>query len=301
MVFEVRVQTLPREFVTAVEDNLGKDNAHNWLIHAVEDANRLAWEWRIAPDGVLTGGVLSLCVLCTDRSNAKVVIKIPADTESGRSEIAALSSWKMGTTPRLLQVDEKSSAFLIEYISAVDNPIEAHDVFNLADSLHKNSANLDFKFPNLKTILDIRVDWAEERFLNPKYSHWQSDLAIAKRIIQRLLETTSETVLLHGDLQRKNLIVSPDGLRAIDPFACIGDSVFDSAFWLGLVHHDAPLLDILKRYSVGRSTEEYRRFLCWTWVVSVVENRPYEQLGTLERAEFISELRELVASESELL
>lgn len=294
MAFELQVDTLPAQFVEAVEANLGISEAGEFLQKAVDIANKHAAAWDIELKEVLTGGVLSLCVLGVDSSGRRVVMKVPRDCETGCREIDALRMWKDGV-PRLRRMNVDSSAFLMDFIPSSDAPIEANEVFILADSLHRVSIGLDFNFPSLRNVLEMRMGWAEERFSVKEYSHLTSDLDLARHVIYWLLKTTSATVLLHGDFQRKNLIVSPNGLRTLDPLPCIGDPVFDSAFWLGLVHHDAPLREILDLYSVNRSESESRRFLCWTWAMSVVENRPYENLGTIERASFISELRDEVS------
>lgn len=300
MDFELRLDTLPLMLVTAIESNLGKEKASLFLSLSVESANRHAKGWGVTFQEILIGGMFSLCIRGVDSSGKAVVMKVPASVDLGRSETAALSSWREGT-PRLLKVDPVTSVFLMEYIPTAEGMIEALEVFNLADSLHSHPPILDFDFPDLRMIVDMRIEWAEERFAIQRYSHYQADLDTAKHIVQRLFETTSETALLHGDFQRKNLLVSPFGLRTLDPFACIGDPVFDSAFWLGLVHHDAPLADLLKLYAVNRSEEEVRRFLCWTWAMSVIENRPYEEFGTIERAEFIYNFRDAAIFESGLL
>lgn len=296
MVFELQADTLPAQFVEAVEANLGISEAGAFLQKAVDIANKHAAAWDVELKEVLTGGVLSLCVLGIDSSGRRVVMKVPRDCETGCREIDALRMWKDGV-PRLRRMNVDSSAFLMEYVPSSNRRIEANEVFALADSLHRVAIGLDFNFPSLRSVLEMRIGWAEERFSVSEYAHLKSDLELARHVIYWLHKTTSGTVLLHGDFQRKNFIVSPDGLRTLDPLPCIGDPVFDSAFWLGLVQHDAPLQEILKLYAVGRSDEEFRRFLCWTWAMSVVENRPYENLGTIERAKFISELRDRVQSE----
>lgn len=297
MEFELRVATLPPSLVEAIESNLGATGARVFLSESVETANRLCELWNIHLEEVLTGGVMSLCVRGADLTGNQVVLKVPADKELGRCEIAALGSWSEGV-PRLIADDETTASFLMEYIRSVDAKIEEDAVFGLADRLHEHAPTSNYDFPNLSVILDTRIEWAEDRFSVDQYSEHRKDLETAKRIIKDLLDSTTENVLLHGDLQRKNLLIATDGLHAIDPLACIGDSVFDSAFWLGLVHHDKPLKDILFRYAEDRSAEEYRRFFCWVWALSVIENRPWEQFGTIERQEFIDEFRDSVVEES---
>lgn len=300
MGFELRLDTLPAKLVAAIESNLGPTDTLAFLSKSVETANNLAQSWSITIEEVLTGGVMSLCVRGSDLAGNQVVLKVPANKESGHCEIAALRSWSEGA-PKLIAHDEETAAFLMEFIQSIDAIIDADELFRLADRLHQNVPETDYEFPNLSVIIDIRIQWAEERFSMERYSEHCKDLETAKSIIKQLLNSTTEVALLHGDLQRKNLLVSSDGLHAIDPLACIGDPVFDSAFWLALVHHDRPLKDILFQYSEGRSAEEYQRFFCWVWALSVIENRPWEEFGTEERQQFIDEFRDSVIEEARLL
>jgi streptomycin 6-kinase len=47
-----------------------------------------------------------------------------------------------------------------------------------------------------------------------------------------LARSAPETALLHGDLHPGNVLVSEDGLVAIDPRPCAGDPAYDAADWV---------------------------------------------------------------------
>lgn len=291
MPFSVQYETLPEELVIAVEANLGKLAGREWLIFASASANEYSEAWSVSLDTVLTGGALSLCVAGTDAMGNRVVMKIPSDIESGRKEIAALSAWNGLGCPKVVETDARSSVFLMEYLPSAVETIKADDLFILAQALHENIPFSQSDFPDLKENVEMRVNWAVERFSALEFSMHRPDLAIAAQICQKLMDTTRVRTLLHGDFQRKNLLMTPRGLRTLDPYPCFGDPIFDAAFWLALDYHDHPIGDVLYQYPAALESVEFQRFLCWTWAISVIENRPYQKRGAEERQAFIERFR----------
>ena len=287
---------LPPQLVSAIEFNLGATRAKNWLKTAAESANKHAAGWGVSLETVLVGGALSLCVLGRNEAGRQVVMKIPSDVETGRNEIEALTAWHGVGAPRVIDSDPENSVFLMEYLVEDNRRIFSSNVFELADTLHSEDRLHNFILPGLDANVEMRIEWAEERFSDPVYAHLRSDLKVAKFIARRLLATSGEKVLLHGDFQRKNLVSTAEGLRTLDPHACIGEGVFDAAFWLGLVHHDRPIVEILNSYSADKASIDFYRFCCWTWVISVIENRPYQLPGAKERQHFIESFHSAVTA-----
>jgi streptomycin 6-kinase len=67
-------------------------------------------------------------------------------------------------------------------------------------------------------------------FHHTKDNDGDSTMAFAARTAKKLLETESETVLLHGDIHHKNILESSDhGWVAIDPKGLIGERTYDFA------------------------------------------------------------------------
>lgn len=301
MSLTITSDTLPSELVEAIEDNLGKAEAKEWLIYASASANQHAEEWNISLDTVLTGGALSLCIAGQDDTGTRVVMKVPADIATGRQEIAALSVWGGHGCPTVIRVDEMTSVFLMEYLPFLPGSINAVDVFELAQELQGHASTPEFPFPDLSENVEMRIGWAEERFADLEYVFLRPDLLLAVGIYRRLLETGTGRSLLHGDFQRKNLLPTSAGLRTLDPHPCVGEPIFDSAFWLGVGYHDQPIETILSQYPAPIDSMEYMRFLCWVWVISVIENRPYQRQGADERQDFISRFRAAAMEAAELL
>lgn len=288
---QIAPDSLPLELITAIRDNLGKLEADQWLHQACKQANHYANTWNLTPKTALTGGALSLCILSDTNLGEQTVLKIPTDIISGQREISTLTAWNGNGCPQIYETDDSNGVFLMEYLHQASQPITAHEAYQLANRLHLVEQTADHRYQKLSDNMNMRIEWAEERFAVEKYSHQRSDLQLAKNMYQKLLSTTTHETLLHGDFQRKNLIQTHDGLKTIDPYACIGDPAFDAAFWLALVHHDAPLQENLQNYPAAKESNEYHRFLCWTWAISVIENRPHEKQGTQERQHFINAQR----------
>jgi streptomycin 6-kinase len=111
-----------------------------------------------------------------------------------------------------------------------------------------------------------------------------------------LVFTEEQQVLLHGDLQAKNLILSGTELTAVDPLPVLGPALFDVAFWIAKSVHPEPMLHYVDRVARLRPSLDAQALLCWTWALAVLENRPYVAVGAQRRQEFIDGLRSEVTT-----
>lgn len=286
----VHAELLQPNLWPAIETAMGAIKSRDWLLAATAAAYECADAWGVLLDGVLTGGALSLCLSGTGPTGNRVVLKMASSPAAGQLEIAALRAWEGLHCPVVLAEDSTGTAFLMDFLVSTGAAIEPEEVFELARSLHARRPPSGAGFTTLAENVAMRLGWAAERFSHPGFEHNLPDLEAARRIAGILLETAPRAVLLHGDLQRKNLLMTERGLKMMDPHPCLGDPTFDSAFWLALVDHDQPLEDILAVYpATGRV--EADRFLAWAWALSVIENRPLTDRGSRERSEFINTFR----------
>lgn len=273
---------------------LGAERAETWLVGAVERARRLVQEWRLTPREVLTGGSFSLCLRCRDEEGAETVLKVPASPEDGAAEIAALRAWSGEGAARVLRTEPESSSMLMNFLGRVgEGDYGLPDIVDLAERLHRGAPE-GFVFAEVHDNLDRRVDWARERFAKSGYEHHLDDLRHAEKLVAELATGDGECVLLHGDLQAKNLIVSDGELVAVDPMPVVGPPLFDIAFWIAKSDHARPTRTYVDQVGRLRPGIDADVLLRWTWALAVLENRPYLQRGTAARQEFIDEVRELV-------
>jgi streptomycin 6-kinase len=274
---------------------MGAERADAWLVGAVDRARRLVQAWRLKPLEVLTGGSFSLCLRCVDDVGAETVLKVPAGVAEGAAEIAALRAWGGDGAAEVLRTDPESSAMLMNFLGHVgDGEYGLVDIVDLTERLHRAPRD-GFGFGAVDDNLDRRVTWARERFAEDGYGHHLEDLYTAQRLVAGLLDGSDERVLLHGDLQAKNLIVSGEGLRAVDPMPVLGPALFDIAFWIAKSDHARPTQEYVDEVARLRPGLDRAALLAWTWALAVLENRPYLRRGAVARQEFIDDVRGLVA------
>lgn len=273
---------------------LGAERAETWLVDAVECAGRLVRDWDLTPHEVLTGGSFSLCLRCVDADGAETVLKVPASVEDGSAEIAALRAWSGDGAARVLRVDPQSASMLMNFLGYVgDGDYGLADIVGLTERLHRADP-AGFAFPEIRDNLERRIDWARERFAQDGYAHHLEDLRQAEKLVAELATDAGDPVLLHGDLQAKNLIVSRDGLSAVDPMPVMGPALFDIAFWIAKSDHERPTRTYVDEVGRLRPGVDADALLGWTWALAVLENRPYLERGARARQEFIDEVRDLV-------
>lgn len=274
---------------------LGAEEADTWLVGADECARRLVQDWRLTPLEVLTGGSFSLCLRCRDERGAETVLKVPASPEHGAAEIAALQAWSGNGAARVLRVDPESSAMLMNFLGRLGEGGDygLADIVDLTERLH-GAATAQFAFAEVDDNLDRRIDWARDRFAETRYEHHLDDLRHAEKLVAELSRRPGDRVLLHGDLQAKNLFVSDGALVAVDPMPVVGPALFDIAFWIAKSVHARPTRTYVAKVSRLRPGIDEDELLRWTWALAVLEHRPYLQRGAVARQEFIDDARELV-------
>jgi streptomycin 6-kinase len=290
------VPPIPASLVENLAFNLGEAEAASWLEGAVVRARVLIQEWRLRPVEVLSGGSMSLCIKCEGSQDELLVLKIPANIDGGAAEIAALRAWNGNGAAQVLRVDRATSAMLMNYLGKVgQDGYGLDDIVDLAERLHRGDPG-GYEFETVDANLTRRIAWATDRFREDGYEHHQGDLALAEKMVVDLVFTEEQQVLLHGDLQAKNLILSGTELTAVDPLPVLGPALFDVAFWIAKSVHPEPMLHYVDRVARLRPSLDAQALLCWTWALAVLENRPYVAVGAQRRQEFIDGLRSEVTT-----
>jgi streptomycin 6-kinase len=288
------VPPIPASLVENLAFILGESEAVAWLEDAVRLARALADAWELRPVEVMSGGSMSLCVRCEGVDGEQLVLKIPADVAAGTAEIAALRAWGGNGAARVLREDAASSSMLMNYLGRVgEGRYGLEDVLALADRLHGGDTT-GYAFGSVEGNLSRRIAWAAERFRGDVNASHRDDLALVEKLVDSLVHAEPRQVLLHGDLQDKNLIVSGSELTAVDPMPVLGPGLFDVAFWIAKSVHEHPTLQYVERVTSLRPELDADALLGWTWALAVLENRPYITAGADRRQQFIDRLRERV-------
>lgn len=285
------VPAIPRGLLGELAYSLGEAGARRWVAQAVEVARDLMAAWDLVPVEVLSGGSMSLCVKCRDAEGAPVVLKVPAGVPGGRAERAALRVWAGSGAARLLAEDESTSSMLMRFVGRVGvGSYGLTDVLDLADRLHAADP-AGQRFDPVEVNLAHRVACARERFVAAADEQNLRDLDRAQALLADLLAAPAHRVLLHGDLQAKNLILGPAGLTAVDPLPVLGPAVFDVAFWIAKSVHVHPVATYVDQVVRMRPGADRAVLEAWTWALAVLENRPHVRAGREQRQEYIDGLR----------
>jgi hypothetical protein len=282
-------QNLPPVFVASVGRVLGAGPGAVWLREACAAASVLCADWGVEPVRVFEGGVNALCVLGRQRGDT-VVLKFPPTRQSGLLELRALRVWDGNPqVPAPLHIDVIRGAYTMRFAAAVDRQPSAAEAFNLAASLHVTPPS-GVRLPDLRSSVRVRVDRAR-RYAVAAGWEWLADLRHAERMVLELLATTRQATVVHGDFQRKNLIVGRSALTAIAPEVCVGDPLYDVAMLVGAGTFGRPAATTLGQMQSFGEAEDSGRLLAWAWALCVLDSHPGRLAESPERQEFIAGYR----------
>ncbi|WP_327310173.1 aminoglycoside phosphotransferase family protein [Streptomyces sp. NBC_01243] len=185
----------------------------------------------------LPDGASSVTLRCRWPDGTPTVLKIGPE-RALLAEQARMLRWfaASGRVPSVLAVDEEAGAMVLEEIGP-GTPAENMPAASLPQQWSKLLAALHgVPSPSAPTrVLRGRCKEAFARVgrrLSEPAIGARMDVATWDRAVQRcerLLDTKTATVLLHGDLHLGNVLDGGPGcgLMAIDPKACVGDPCFD--------------------------------------------------------------------------
>ena len=230
-----------------------------WLSALPARLDELALEWKLELGETLPGGVLS-CAVAVRTAEGPAVLKVTGPWSRTEDEVAALRAWNGIAAPRLLQATD--GALLLERIEPGSRAVDAEPraVAEVFRQLH---------------VAPLSGVWSvAER------ARWSLDLAVVDGraspvAASKALETTAsleadtaERVLLHGDLDHRNLLhCRTRGLAAIDPLPCVGDPAYDAAYW---AHADRLPGVRERRTAIARELDlDPRRVDAWASVITV--------------------------------
>ena len=285
------VPPVPDSLLEDLVFSLGESGARVWLAQAVAAAEDLMAQWGLEPHEVLTGGSMSLCIKCEGTDGADLVLKIPANVTGGATETAALRAWGGNGAARLLREDTATSAMLMNFLGRVgEGSYGVADIVDLAARLHAADPS-GHPFGPIEENLARRVGWARDRFAVTGDVKHLDDLASTEKMMADLVSVQERQVLLHGDLQAKNLIVHVDELTAVDPMPTLDRPSSTSRSGSPRASTAIRPCPTSTRSPGCGLTSTARRLLRWTSALAVLENRPYLARGREQRQEFIDGLR----------
>lgn len=272
----------------------GPEDAAAWLAELPSVVKEYATRWNLTLTGIPDSGAMSCCVFARLPDGQEVVLKIPFDQTAGLQESALLNQWSQRAgAPDVHHVDDGTGVFLMSRVlpGTTIEPAPTPDAARVLVALMKRLHSADFDdlppLPPVSQIARMRIDWADERFTITQNAAG-AELARAARVLaDELLASSTPSVLLHGDLQPKNILTSDAvGLQAIDPLACIGPAITDAALWAVMQQSAAPIEERLRQLArLGGFDEDLAR--SWATVFAVAELRPYSPTYSVRMASYL--------------
>ena len=271
------------------------DKAAEWLASLPQVVDEYSKKWLITPTGVPNSGAMSCCVFCTTSSGQECVLKIPVEAKDGVFEVAVLQRWsEVGVSPSVLKRDEDTGVFLMQRVLPGNNIEPIDDVgaldkaVALCEQMHRVSMNGLKSVESFETHIRMRFEWARERFHMTGNSAGEKLCDLVQPVLENLFHTCDESVLLHGDLQPKNILSNETGeYIVIDPLACYGEAKSDLVFWMCSQRSEQSVEEQLLEVYDPSDKDGYRAF-AWAAVFSVIELRPYSDLYSPRMAELLS-------------
>jgi streptomycin 6-kinase len=164
-------------------------------------------------------------VAATTEDGTRAVLKV--GTTGARWEATALLAWKGLGAPALLGHDVPAGALLLERILPGTRPdgTSAEDVATLLRNLHVAAPD---EVPSLADVVRQRLARAAEERRAPARK-----IAWARDALDELEQDDPPPVLLHGDLDDRNLLAcARRGLCAVGAVPCAGDPAYDAGTWV---------------------------------------------------------------------
>ncbi|MFJ6016352.1 aminoglycoside phosphotransferase family protein [Streptomyces sp. NPDC092952] len=213
--------------------------AAEWCAGAPDLVAGLASRWGLVLGGPLPeDGASSITLRCRWPDGTPAVLKITPERALLAQQARALGWFApSGRVPSVLALDEEASAMVLEEI-VPGTPAQNLPAAALAQPWAELLAALH-QVPSPPAPVPVLRERCEEAFtrvgrrLSEPAVGARMDTTTWNRAVQRcerLLDTQTTTVLLHGDLHPGNVLDAGPGhgLMAIDPKACIGDPCFDA-------------------------------------------------------------------------
>lgn len=221
-----------------------------------------------------------------NRNGQRLMLK-QLTPEHGRTELIALQTWQAtGLVPRLVAVLEPG-VYLAEWLygpSLADVrdgfPLDMEAIGRMISGLHTIAPPLELPPIRDRFALSAQDTW----FLLPAAMK-----AVAREITVLLSTYQPPTAaLLHGDLVPTNVICTPSGPRAIDPFGYSGLASWDLA-QLAVAAEGRGRPGLLKALLTGYGTEPPLMAEMFAWMILYF----FHKNLAAHRSEFIARLQPL--------
>ncbi|HEY3783239.1 MAG TPA: aminoglycoside phosphotransferase family protein [Fimbriimonadaceae bacterium] len=252
-------------------------------------ASRLALEWVLELNEALPGATCSYIFAGRDKDGQEVVLKVPEAHAEEKDSWPVSQSFSGHGGVSILRVDQESGSVLMPRLrpgtTLADTTLPDEERVEICASIILKLR----KSPFVQTMSMER--WLKELF------EFEGDslLREAQEIAKFLMQTTTDPILLHGDLHHYNILRDGEEWRVIDPKGIIGDRAFEVVSymrnpWHG-PHQPRVMAARLELFSKLLGDDLYRLW-GWSFVQTLLcslqsDGDPFDPLPMREAAEAI--------------
>ncbi len=250
------------------------DVGRDWLARLPSLVADAAGTWQLQVGAPFEpGGNVGWVAPVRRADGTDAVLKVECPGHRNPWAAKGLQHWAGRGAARLYDADEASQVLLLERCvpgtNGDDLDVAAANkaVASVLAALHAVEPPAPDEFEPLATLVEhsreTMWDWFD-RFKPPVD---RGVVAQADELFRSLVSSSTDTVLLHGDLGPSNVVLSERGWLAIDPYPVLGDRAFD-------VGHSLSRRDLRDaREQVGLFADQLdldaRRIAGWTFACCV--------------------------------
>lgn len=244
-----------------------------WLDDLPSVVARLCRAWDVELQGTLANGWNSY-VAFGERRGEPVVLKVSPKLAEGRAEIAALLVRDGVGVPPVLCHDFELAALLLPRVvpgtAVKTGEVDALAVAALLRRLHIRAEPALRHVPALGERLGTY--WKQRATVELRLADAlpYGLVADAAAAVDRLCDSWSRPVLLHGDFEARNVLHDGAGLVAIDCPAAVGDPGYDAASWVLSEGNDDPRSMRVLVAQLGEALDyPTQRIWQWAWPLAI--------------------------------
>lgn len=230
---------IPAAFIEKTKELHGEQGAA-WLEKLPALIADCASRFDLTPEAPFSNLSYNFVLRASRHDGKSVVLKSSFMKDELSREVHVLRAYSGRGAINVLDQDEESGVVLLEGVvpgtplSLIEDDTRATEIFCEVFSRLHVPAPIGNQYPSLRqhfaAIERYRERWAEVKHAAPLPAGWVEK---GEEYLEYLISTTTETLLLHGDLHHENILLqAEDQWVVIDPKGVIGDIHFDTIQYL---------------------------------------------------------------------